>query len=873
MSALLQAADRLEGRDDSPRSRRARLLREHPTTLAFAQHFDYTVKTTPALAVIDAALDECEQAYAGRLVITMPPQEGKLVAHSTPVPTPTGWTTHGQLRVGDLVLHPSGRPTRVRKTHPEAQAWLKVRTTDHAEILVHPRHEWTVYDRSAGRWRTVETGYLMTQALSSGTPEERGHRYRFQLPFREALQLPDIDLPIDPYTLGVWLGDGRSTGAAIYHHADDDYLLAYPNTARCVHAGTGVVTDYYGGGLHADLRAAGLLGNKHVPARYLRASEKQRRALLAGLVDTDGHVATSGQVSFDNANEQLVRDTAELLRTLGYRAHVHRPTEPKLSSSGIQGKQQMWRVTYTPHDEGPARLTRKAAVTLGTRRRAAIMSIEEVAPEPGRCITVDAEDGLYLVGEAFTPTHNTTTLRFFCARALNRNPDLRIAYVSYAALLARASGRYVRGLIETHGDEMGLSLSRDHSDASDWSLQGHRGGMASVGIGGALTGRPVDLLIIDDPLRNRQDADSELILTNQEDWWLSVARTRLAPAASVIITQTRWNERDLAGNRIADGWKQVNIPALADGDTVDALGREPGTYLESSRARTPADWRAARKDVGERVWAALYQGRPAPPEGTNFKRAWIERNRLDRAPDLSRIEVFVDPADNEGGGDEAGIIVGGRAQDSYYLLADRSGHMTVNRWFRVALIAALEFGCTAIRYEQSLSSLAKRGRQAWKDLKREALVLNQLPTSGGELTASGLRAAIAQLARGDEDPDELAVLERNLRELWPHLAAVLRLPVTGIPMRKYISKGTKTFRAQMVSPLYEGDHVHHVGRFPELEHQMTTWQEGQDSPDRMDALVSWLTESAKVSGENRMGGRNEERHQLPQRLGVGRSRR
>lgn len=627
MDELLLAADWLDHPRVAPEPAQ-RPEYASPGALAAALDPRNTVET-PALELLDRELVDVADGVTSRFMYFMPPQEGKLVADDTPVPTPTGWITHGRLRVGDLVLHPGGRPVRVTAVHAPAEATMVVHTTDHGAVAVHPRHEWTVWDRSRSAWRTVETRYLTTQALSSGQPGQRGHRYRFQLPFHEPLELADAELPVDPYTLGVWLGDGTTTKAAITHHPDDSYLLPYPESARCVHADTGIVTTYYAGGLRADLRAAGVLGNKHIPVVYLRASEKQRRALLAGLIDTDGHVAKTGQVSFDNANEYLVRGTAELIRTLGYRAHVHRPTGPKLSTSGIQGVQPMWRVTYTPYDEGPARLPRKAAAKVGIRRRVAISAVTECAPVPGRCITVDSPDGLYLVGEQFTPTHNSQRVsRWFPLWMLLRNPDLRIVIASYELRSARRWGRAIRNEIKSH-PELGLRVKQDTSAAHEWELEGHRGGVYCVGVGGALTGRPADLVIIDDPVKGRKEADSEVYREGQKDWWQETLNARLGETTPVVLIMTRWHEDDLAGWLQAehpDTWRVVNVPALADHDPAkgetDPLGREPGEWLISARGRTVAGWQERRRNFGARGFEALCQGHPGPADGTVFKLGW-----------------------------------------------------------------------------------------------------------------------------------------------------------------------------------------------------------------------------------------------------------
>lgn len=230
------------------------------------------------------------------------------------------------------------------------------------------------------------------------------------------------------------------------------------------------------------------------------------------------------------------------------------------------------------------------------------------------------------------------TSRRFPLWLLIQNPDLRIAIVSYEMGVARRWGRAIRNDIAAH-PELGLTVRSDTAAAHEWQLEGHLGGVYSVGIGGALTSRPVDVLLIDDPLKGRKEADSEAYRQACKDFYTDTARTRLGPAAMQIIIQTRWHEDDLTGWLLSgpsgDQWRYVNIPAQAESED-DPLGREPGEYLVSARGRTPEDWEATRRDVGSRTWAALYQGAPAPAEGTLFKRGnwrWYSAPRAIRRPD------------------------------------------------------------------------------------------------------------------------------------------------------------------------------------------------------------------------------------------------
>lgn len=222
--------------------------------------------------------------------------------------------------------------------------------------------------------------------------------------------------------------------------------------------------------------------------------------------------------------------------------------------------------------------------------------------------------------------------------ALLDDPERRIAIASYSQELAEGFGRDIRNWLTVNDGtdgtlDLGLRVAADNGAARRWTLAGHRGGVVAVGLGSSLTGRPVDALIIDDPIKDAEQADSAYYRDRAWDWWTATASTRLAPGAPVILILTRWHEDDLAGRllRAEDGhlWRMVNIPALADHDPgkgeTDPLGREPGEWLESARGRTPEQWQQRRVAVGSRVFNALYQGRPSPETGNVWQRSWWRR--------------------------------------------------------------------------------------------------------------------------------------------------------------------------------------------------------------------------------------------------------
>jgi predicted phage terminase large subunit-like protein len=214
---------------------------------------------------------------------------------------------------------------------------------------------------------------------------------------------------------------------------------------------------------------------------------------------------------------------------------------------------------------------------------------------------------------------------------LIHNPHLRVAVVSYADALARRWGRVVRNDLREH-PELGLTIRADTGAANEWQIDGYDGGIITAGIGSGLTGRPVDVLIIDDPLKDQKEADSETIRQTCKDFWQTTASSRLSETSIVILVMTRWHEDDLAGwlmENHAQDFVHINIPAQAEHDPsigeVDILGREPGEYMVSARARTHAGWEKRKRSAGSRGWNALYQGRPAPAEGGELKRHWWRR--------------------------------------------------------------------------------------------------------------------------------------------------------------------------------------------------------------------------------------------------------
>ena len=209
-----------------------------------------------------------------------------------------------------------------------------------------------------------------------------------------------------------------------------------------------------------------------------------------------------------------------------------------------------------------------------------------------------------------------TSIRF-PAWYLSRHPAHHIIGASYGAELAHSFGRRARNVMLSARRQAlwpGVTVAGDSGAAHRWDTN-HGGGYLAVGIPGPITGHGAHCLLVDDPLRGREDAGSEAIRSRIWEWWQADALTRLEPGGAVVICCTRWHEDDLVGRVLADEpgrWRRIRLPALAGAD--DPLGRAEGAALWPERFSVE-ELEGRRREIGASEWAALYQQEPAPPEG------------------------------------------------------------------------------------------------------------------------------------------------------------------------------------------------------------------------------------------------------------------
>lgn len=327
------------------------------------------------------------------------------------------------------------------------------------------------------------------------------------------------------------------------------------------------------------------------------------------------------------------------------------------------------------------------------------------------------------------------TSHYFPAYYLGTYPDDPIMLASYEASFAASWGGKVRDTVDKWGNALwGIEVSNTSSAKNEWRLKNHKGGMMTAGVGGSFTGRGAKLLLIDDPIKNAEEADSETIRDKHYSWFKTTARTRLEPDAIVCLIMTRWHEDDLAGRLIndmeenpdADKFLVVRLPMIAEGPedipeeeefVPDVLGRVPGELLFPERfslsgERGKIDVRPleARQD---RTWFALYQQRPTTVQGAMMNPAWFEVIPRHQVPALKKtVRRWDMAATEEGEGYDPDWTVGAKValgEDGCYYILDiqrfQKGPGDAERAIKAT--ARVDGGKIKIRMEQEPGSSGK----------------------------------------------------------------------------------------------------------------------------------------------------------------------
>lgn len=350
------------------------------------------------------------------------------------------------------------------------------------------------------------------------------------------------------------------------------------------------------------------------------------------------------------------------------------------------------------------------------------------------------------------PRHGKSMLasEFFPAWYLGRNPDHYVIAVTYEQALADDFGRKVRNQIADPAFGAifpGVGLKSDSTSSRRFHVTqpldnfstGQNGAYFAVGVGGPLTGRGAHLLLIDDPVKNREEADSELIRKKTKDWYTSTAYTRLMPGGRIVIIQTRWHEDDLSGWLIADhaheGWDRLDLPAIDD----------RGNALWPEQYDVPA-LEKIRMAIGSRDWSALYQQRPAPDSGDFFKAEWLKKCLS--IPPRESLHVYgaSDYAVTADGGDwTVHVIVGVDPEGRLYLLDMWRGQASSDAWVEAFCDLVLKWKPMGWAEETGQIKAGVGPFLTRRMMEREAYVVREaFPTRGDKaVRAQSIRGRMA----------------------------------------------------------------------------------------------------------------------------------
>lgn len=620
----------------------------------------------------------------------------KMVDVNEPVPTPSGWKKHGDLIAGDFVFGPDGVPTKVVG---RTQVWTdgecyRVTFDKGYSVVVGAEHLWTVQVSSkrringGNRRDGRKSVTLSTRDLTKHLAHSKAHSTVVlpSIPVCEPLQYPEAVLPVDPYVMGCWLGDGTSEGGGIT--CGDDIWTEIEKTDKVGPNITPLRSSQYRhiSMLKPRLRALGLLKNKHIHPLYEFASVSQRVRLLQGLMDTDGHCDTRGTATFVNINPVLAHGVFRLAAGLGLKPSI-RPVNGLFRGQpypyfqvSFQARADRFDVFLLPRKQERATTAEKRRST-----RHAIVSIEPVDPQACSCIEVEREDGLYLIGEHCVTTHNSSLQTF--AGAIQEaliDPETRICIFSNNKGTARPFLQQIKDELETNGP-----LKKTYADALYesprtesplWSLDNgltirRKGNFREAtfeahGVIDALpTGKHFPFLFYDDIITEKN-------VTNPEQIAKATERTELSFPIGIgektrrRMVGTRYHFADSYGQLMERG---VAKPRLHPATENGKLDGEP--VFMSKEA-----WEQAKRDMRSTIAAQFLQNPIAGQENT-FSTKWLRPYWL--RPLVLNVYIIVDPSKGRSKTSDrtAMAVIGIDSNNNRYLLDGYCHRMQLaERW-------------------------------------------------------------------------------------------------------------------------------------------------------------------------------------------------
>lgn len=634
----------------------------------------------------------------------------KAVDVNEPVPTPTGFKRHGDLMPGDWVFGADGDPTRVvAKTEVFNDAdCYRVTFDDGCSVMVSGDHLWTVRRKTRKR---LGKGRMYRETVTINTRDMAAHDHkqdnRLSIPVAPAVMQIEHMLPLDPYTLGAWLGDGSSDTNVLTcgdSEVFDEIRKAYEVSDG--RPSKDITRTIYG--IRPILRELSLMGNKHIPRDYLVASIAQRRALLQGLMDTDGTCDTRGTATFVNKNKALADGVFDLAASLGLkpRFNTYHPDHGDVFYVSFQAYKA---------DE-PFKIRRKMARCKDGERSARrfIISIEPIASIPVSCIQVDRPDGLYLIGRNHVTTHNSTIITFgLTIFDIINNPEITIGIFSHTKPVAKKFLGQIKSEMELNPDlhlfwpdvfwenpksqapkwseDGGLILKRD-GNPKEATLEAH--GL----VDGQPTGRHFKLMIYDDVVTMESVSTPEQINKTTNAWRMS--DNLGAAGGDVRVIGTRYHLFDTYRTMLDD---KVAIPRI---HAATKNGLEHGEPVLMSRELLALK----RQKQGPYVFSSQMLLDPTADKAMGFRTQWLVYADTDYHAAMRSLWRFiiVDPAGGKQrkNNDYTTMFVIGHGEDLKYRILDirrdrlnlsgkSSTLMALHRHWKPHLVAYEEYGMQA----------------------------------------------------------------------------------------------------------------------------------------------------------------------------------
>lgn len=623
----------------------------------------------------------------------------KDLADDTPVLTANrGWTTHGELLVGDLVFAPNGAPVPVialSDRYVDSECY-RVTFNDGESIIAGAGHLWRLRRKSRHRIVGTDKRLVKHQDVTVSTAALTSIPGRHDVGQAEALYYPPIELPIHPYVLGAWLGDGygsssqftcvdpeiiiqlRLSGVTVRHYGDIRYSIA--------------------SGVTALLREHNLLGNKHIPEIYLTASIEQRLELLRGLMDTDGYCNVRGTATFAKVNERLAQDVYELVVSLGLKPRL------RWYSNRHGGYYQ---VSFQAHkDRNPFHLPRKAARAIdssyydGSRY---VKSVDRVATVPTRCIQVVG--GMYCVGRSMVPTHNSTIITFaLTIQDILRDPEVTIGIFSHTRPQAKSFLRQIKQELELNKDLAGLFpeilYANPRKESPKWSedegivvKRATNPAAATVEAWGVVDGQPTGKhfshLVYDD-LVTRESVTTPEMMEKVVDA-LALSYNLGAHGGLRRFIGTRYHFSDAYRTVIDRGTAKARLHAATHDGSMTG---EP-VFLTQDQLDTK------KRDMGVYIFSCQMLQNPIADDKQGFKRDWL-RHYSGNLPRVINWYLLVDAANSKRKGSDYTAIwaVGLGSDKKRYCIPEVRDRLNLTERTNRLIDLHRKYKPVQVRYEQ-----------------------------------------------------------------------------------------------------------------------------------------------------------------------------